>query len=61
MSTVETPLLTVAESAAFLRVSRATAYRLIASGEIPAHRVGGQIRIHSDDLRGLVTRPRLAA
>jgi excisionase family DNA binding protein len=49
MTTTATPpeaeFLTVAEAAALLRVSRATAYRLVEAGEIPAARVGGQLRV----------------
>lgn len=39
------PLLTVTETAARLSVSRRTVYDLIASGRMPAFRVGGQIRL----------------
>jgi excisionase family DNA binding protein len=46
MSTIATPeLLTVREAAERLHVSRATAYRLIERGELPALRVGHQLRI----------------
>jgi excisionase family DNA binding protein len=59
MSTIETTnLLTVAEAAAILKLSRATAYRLIESGELPAHRIGGSIRIHEAELfESLAIRP----
>jgi len=60
MSTVESDsleLLTVAETAAVLRVSRATAYRLIDSGEIPAHRIGGSLRVDAAELRAALTSP----
>lgn len=59
MSTIETSeLMTVAEAASFLRLSRATAYRLIVSGELPAHRIGGSIRIDRDEmLAALAIRP----
>jgi excisionase family DNA binding protein len=51
METTETqPFLTVSELAALLRVSRATAYALIASGEVPSVRVGGSLRIPRDAL-----------
>jgi excisionase family DNA binding protein len=62
MSTIETPpleLLTVAEVAAVLRVSRATAYRLIEAGELPAHRVGGSIRIDKAELLSSVLTTRV--
>jgi putative molybdopterin biosynthesis protein len=52
VSTLETTnLLSVAETAQLLRVSRATAYRLIDRGDLPAHRVGGSLRIDRDELR----------
>lgn len=60
MSTPETTnLLTVAEAASLLRVSRATAYRWIGTKELPAHRIGGSIRIDHGELLDAValTRP----
>jgi excisionase family DNA binding protein len=58
MDTIETfELLTVAEAATILRVSRATAYRLVESGGLPATRIGGSIRISRDDLLALITKP----
>jgi len=60
MPTVETyehELFTVAEVAEVLRVSRATAYRLVESGELPASRIGGSIRISRDDLLAVITKP----
>ena len=38
-------LLTVAEVAARLRVSKMTVYRLIPAGELPARRVGRSFRV----------------
>ena len=47
------PLLTVREVAALLRVSRATVYRLVADGRIPAVRVSsGAIRVRETGLLG---------
>lgn len=43
-------LLTVAEAGALLRISRATTYRLIETGAIPVHRVGGSIRIDRQEM-----------
>lgn len=43
-------LLTVAEVAGTLRVSNMTVYRLIKSGELPAIRVGKNLRIRRQDL-----------
>jgi excisionase family DNA binding protein len=39
------PLLTVPEAASILRVSRNSAYELIARGEIPAIRLGRRLRV----------------
>jgi excisionase family DNA binding protein len=40
-------MLTVAEVAEQLRVSRPTAYRWIRSGSLPAVRIGGTVRVPS--------------
>jgi excisionase family DNA binding protein len=37
-------MLTVAEAASLLRVSRATVYKLVAEGRLPHVRIGNQIR-----------------
>jgi excisionase family DNA binding protein len=58
MSTVENlELWTVGEVAQILRVSRPTVYRLVESGELPAHRIGGSIRIGRDDLLAVISKP----
>jgi len=44
------PLLTRGEAAEFLAVSDSTVYRLIRGGELPAYRVGHQIRLTQVDL-----------
>ena len=44
------PVLTVAEVADALRVSTMTVYRLVNGGELPALRVGKNIRIRERDL-----------
>jgi excisionase family DNA binding protein len=44
------PLLSIAEAAELLRISRATVYRLIGAGEMPALRVGHSLRIDRDEL-----------
>ena len=55
MSTSTTAsLLSAAETAQILRVSRATVYRLINAGELPAHRIGGSLRIDRDELRDYI-------
>lgn len=40
-------LLTVAEVAALMRVSKMTVYRLVHNGELPAVRVGRSFRVHA--------------
>ena len=52
MSTMEVPiseraLLTVAEVASLMRVSKMTVYRLVHNGELPAVRVGRSFRVHA--------------
>lgn len=44
------PVMTVAEVADALRVSTMTVYRLVNAGELPALRVGKNIRIRTRDL-----------
>lgn len=44
------PVLTVAEVAQALRVSTMTVYRLVNAGDLPALRVGKNIRIRERDL-----------
>lgn len=48
--TVEPPLLTVDEAATFLRISRAKAYQMAATGELPTVRMGRSVRIRRDKL-----------
>lgn len=37
-----------------MRISRATAYRLVGSGELPAVKVGGSIRVDRDALNSML-------
>jgi excisionase family DNA binding protein len=46
------PVLTVSEVADTLRVSSMTVYRLVKAGELPALRIGKNIRIRATDLEG---------
>jgi excisionase family DNA binding protein len=46
-------LLTVAEVAALVRVSKMTIYRMIRKGELPAIAVGKSYRIPKEDVRRL--------
>ena len=48
-------LLAVPHAAALLGISRAAAYRLVASGELPVRRLGGRVYIVTAGLRELVT------
>ena len=43
-------ILTIKEVAAYLKVNERTVYRLAASGEIPAFKVGGSWRFRKDTL-----------
>jgi excisionase family DNA binding protein len=47
----EEPLLTIAEVAAVLRVSKMTIYRLVHTGELPAIRIGRSFRVRTSTLR----------
>lgn len=49
-------LLTVDETADFLRVSRETIFSLIKAGDLPAFRVGKQFRIRKDAINTLSTK-----
>ncbi len=55
------PVLTVAEVAEALRVSTMTVYRLVNTGELPAMRVGKNIRIRATDLDAFVAAGTVAA
>ena len=50
---------TPAEIGTLAKLSRATVYRLIASGELPAARIGGQYRVPASELERLLS-PRRA-
>jgi excisionase family DNA binding protein len=49
-------LLTIAEASAALRVHRNTVDKLVASGELPAAKVGGQWRIRREALHDYLRR-----
>ncbi|MDQ2709442.1 MAG: helix-turn-helix domain-containing protein [Actinomycetota bacterium] len=49
-------LLTVAQAAAAMRVSKMTVYRMLHAGELPAIRVGHSFRIHRNGLDGYLRR-----
>lgn len=52
--TEEDVLLTFREAEGYLRVSRATVYRLLWSGRLTGHKVGTGWRFYKADLRRLV-------
>ncbi|MFY3742476.1 helix-turn-helix domain-containing protein [Anaeromyxobacter sp. Red801] len=52
------PLLTMREVAGMLAVSRATAYRLTAEGELPFVRISGSIRVRKTDFDAFLLRVR---
>jgi excisionase family DNA binding protein len=54
----EGALLKVGEVAEMLRVSRALAYRLIRSGELPGVQIGHAVRVLASDLEEYVKRCR---
>ncbi len=47
-------LLGVPRAAQLLGISRAAAYRLVASGELPVRRLGGRVYVVTSGLRELV-------
>ena len=47
-------LLSVPRAASILGISRAAAYRLAASGELPVRRLGGRVYIVTAELRELI-------
>jgi excisionase family DNA binding protein len=48
-------LMTVAEAADYLRLSRPTIYRMVQAGELPAAAIRGQVRIRRRDLEALLS------
>ena len=55
-TSVDTLLLKPIEVGEQLRVSRAKAYELIASGQIPSIKVGSSVRVSSDALREWISK-----
>ena len=48
----ESKLMTVAELAEYLRISRASVYRLVRSRQVPVSNVGRQLRFRRDSIDG---------
>ena len=53
----EVRFLTIAEVAAFMRVSRMTVYRMVHSGELPAIRFGRSFRVPESAVAEAIERP----
>ncbi len=51
-------LLTVEETCAYLRLSRATVYRLLKTGELPSFKVGKSRRLPEPDIENYLKRQR---
>ncbi len=47
-------LLPVPRAAVLLGISRASAYRLVSTGELPSKRLGGRIYVVTEELRHIV-------
>lgn len=54
----QTTWLTIPEIALRLRISKMTAYRLVHTGDIPAHRIGRSFRIAEVDFDAYLARTR---
>ena len=53
---MERDILTMKEAADYLRVSRATMYRIIESGSLPAFRVNGSLRFYFKEIKAYTER-----
>jgi excisionase family DNA binding protein len=51
---VQSPLLTLRETTAYLRISLSTLRRMIAYGAIPVVRIGKGVRVRQSDLETLI-------
>ncbi len=57
-SRTATRLLTVAETAEFLRLSDKTVRRMITRGDLASHRIGRSLRLYEHDLRAFISERR---
>jgi hypothetical protein len=48
------PLLAIPRAAAFLGISRASAYRYAAAGDLPTRKLGGRVYVVTARLRALI-------
>ena len=53
-----TRLMTVAETAEFLRLSDKTVRRMIARGDLASHRIGSSVRLYEHEVRAFVSERR---
>lgn len=51
---VQSPLLTLRETTAYLRISLPTLRRMMARGSIPVVRIGKSVRVRRSDLEALI-------
>lgn len=54
MANAETEIMTLDEVAAYLKAGKRTIYRLAASGEIPAFKLGGTWRFSRSDIESWI-------
>ncbi len=52
-------ILTMKEAADYLRVSRATMYKIIETGGLPAYKVNGTLRFEFREIRAYIERNRI--
>lgn len=52
-------ILTMKEAADYLRVSRATMYKIIESGGLPAYKVNGTLRFEFSEIKAYIERNRV--
>jgi excisionase family DNA binding protein len=57
-SRIATRLLTVAETAEFLRLSDKTVRRMIVRGELASHRIGSSLRLYEHEVRAFISERR---
>ena len=56
---MEQDLLTMKEAADYLRVCRATMYKIIESGDLPAYKVNGTLRFEYCEIRAYLEKNRV--
>jgi len=52
-------ILTLKETADYLKISRSAIYRLINSGDIQAHKFGGSLRFRLEDIDKFISKSKL--